>query len=450
MTKPTAEQLAEAKRLIVAIEAKRHQVTNLKALITAAGFSVAANEDERCAAVNFDLEPNKLAGAMELFRRTDPTTRQAIPQSYYFLLSAMLESLVPGGRPKKVDFDHLHPGARPYLLGPYLNLTVGKTFPRLCFERSNPQRGRLTYVVTGGPVDVQLWRQHLPAVNEWFDGDWSIEKHTATTISLIRRKPLPDIIPFNPKWLRDGDLFLGIDVETRKPFYVPINEMTHTLVCGTTGMGKSNGLHVLLRSFLHNIDQFDHVHLVCGKGGVAFRRYTGIHPKVSTYSEPEDLWHLAADLVRTMKARNAKMVERGEDNTYSGYIALVIDEFGAFNLCDNPDRKSDEFKSHQAFMTAMMHLGKRGRSAGIRLILTTQEPTERDISTGIKSVLPSALAYRLPLTQHATSVFGELSELPDDVRRMQLGLALYADSISAELAVIKFPILCSEQTTDDP
>ncbi|MCH9808484.1 MAG: hypothetical protein K0U74_12185 [Alphaproteobacteria bacterium] len=445
MKQPTLEQLTTAENLLASIEKKQNRIRNLKALITAAELAEGAEHSAIYAAINYDADPNRLTNACAHYQRANDVTRQTIDQSYRFLLASMAEALLPGGKPRKVDFDALQQAARPFLLGPFLNLTVGKVFPRLCLKTSDPDKGKLTYIVSGGPVESTEWRQQIPAMNAWLGGEWTVECYNATTITFLRREPLPDVIPFDPAMLKDGHLFLGIDVEKRVPFYVPISEMTHTLVCGTTGMGKSNGLHILLRSFLHNIEDFDAVHLVCGKGGVAFRRYTGIHPKVHTYSEPEELWKLASDLVVEMKARNARMVERAEDNTYSGFIALVIDEFGAFNICDNPDRKSDEHKAHHAFMTAMMHLGKRGRSTGIRLVLTTQEPTERDISAGIKNVLPSVLVFRLPLVQHATSVFGDLADLPSNPRCLNRGHAIFRSTFSHHAELLQVPLFSTQR-----
>lgn len=441
MPQPTVAQLREARRLIQLIVARRQHLGNLKSLTDAAVVQADTQNDARWARTAFAAKPELLAGSVALHARTDPETRRMIEGRYLDLLRNMHEAPAPGIKPYRVDFDALPPEARPYLLAPYLGLVVGNSFPRLCLKRSAPERGRLTFVVSGGPVDLTDWRPHLSAVDAWLGGNWTIENHTATTVSLIRRDPLPDIIPFDPAMLKAGHLFLGIDVETRKPFHVPLSEMTHTLVCGTTGMGKSNGLHVLVRSLLHNIDHFTAVHLVCGKGGVAFRRYTGIHPKVKTYSEPEELWQLTQELVAEMKTRNARMAREGRENTHDGFIALVIDEFGAFNTSDTADRKSAKYKAHEAFMANMMHLGKRGRSTGIRLVLTVQEPTERDISTGIKSVLPTVMAYRLPMVQHATSVFGELQGLPMDPRLLPIATVLHRSPNLPEPLPLKVPNL---------
>lgn len=449
MTPPTPATFAEAKRLVASIAAKSQRIANLHALIDAAKTNQAAQHYTRAERLDFYSHPERLAGAVEFYRRTDPETRRLLPMRYHMLLADMLEAPLPGMKPRKVDYDALPPAARPYLLAPYLQLDIGTAYPRLCLDRSEPTKGRVTYISAGGAIDVTAWQQSLSKIDAWLGGSWAVDAHTATTITLIRRTPLPDVIPFNPAWLKDQHLFLGIDIATHSPFYVPLKDMTHTLVCGTTGMGKSNGLHVLVRSLLHNIRHFEHVHLVCGKGGVAFRRYTGIHPKVSTWSEPDDLWKLTADLVATMKARNARMAAEGRDNTFTGYIALVIDEFGAFNSCDDPDKKSEAYKAHQTFLANMMHLGKRGRSAGIRLILTVQEPTDRDILSGIRNVLPSTLAFRLPMVQHATAVFGELGGLPVDVRRLRRGIAIIRTPNDIHNIVINIPILhqCRDAST---
>lgn len=432
----TSSTYAKARALVATNDAKRRQIENLKALVEAARVMDYATQTQRIDATLFRLRPERLAGAVALYRRTDSATRTEMLKRYHELLSEMLESPFPGIKPHKVDFAALPLEARPYLLAPFLDLVVG-TYPRLDFDQSNPPH-TLTYTHTGGPADVAMWKPLMPKVSAWLGATYHIAASTATTITLVCRPDLPREIPMNPAWLVPGHLFLGIDVATHRPYHVPLADMTHTLLTGTTGSGKSVFLHTLLASCLTSANQFAHIHAVCGQGGVAFDRYRGLHPKLTTWSEPADLYRLAAELVAVMKERNARLVASRQDKM-ADYILLLIDEFGAFNQPEGTDKPSKE--AHGAFQQNMIHLGKRGRKVGIRICVTVQEPVERDLATGIRSVLPSVVCFRLPLAAHASAVFGELSHLPADPRTLPTGRALYQNGNTGQLALVQVPLI---------
>ena len=377
---------------------------------------------------------------IELFLSADATTRARVQPTYRYLLSAMENGIVRGVPPLQVDFNALAQGARPYLLAPYLGLTVGGTFPRLCFERSHPERGSLTYIITGGPADTLQWRPHIEKASAWLGGDWTIASNTATTITLQRRTPLPSQIPMNPAWLERGKLFLGIDVNSRHPVQINLTDLAHMLITGTTGMGKSIALHTILRGLLASISSIDHIYGV-DPAGIAFGRYQGIHPKLTTLNEPQELWVIAARLTGIMTEREHELRKTGREKFTDRFIVLIIDEFPHYSSPDTDDRKSEQHKGHQTFIGHLMALGRRARKTGIRLIFVVQEPVDRDISTGLRSVLPSLLAFRTPIQAHATSLFGELAPLPSDPRTLNRGRAIYRDGTTGDIAHVQFPLI---------
>jgi hypothetical protein len=432
------QQMKRALALIKAIDADQRAVENLGRLIAAAEITAEANHRARSALTDYLGNPDALGDAIALCRRADPEIKRMAQARYQILLANMIAPLL-GGPPRKIDFNALKPAARPALLMPYLDLDVGNVFPHLCFERSDPATGRLVYVVTSGVIDRERIALALPAASAWLGDNWRLAETTATTFTLERRPELPREIAFNPAWLKPGHLMLGIDVETQRPFRVPLARMTHTLIAGTPGMGKSVFLHLLLRSCLSSIDQFQHIYAVCGQG-VAFERYRGLHPKLTVDNEPEHLATLITDLQVTMKERTARLVAEKRDKM-GEYILVLIDEWGAFNTPEGGDRKAKE--AHAAFLHAVMHLGKRGRKVGIRLMLVVQEPVERDIATGIRSTLPSIVSFRLPLAAHGQSLFGEFTPpaVPADIRTLPIGRAVHHDGETSRRTLIQVPMI---------
>lgn len=451
MTQPTPRELADARALLHAVIHKERHLASLTARRDALRAVIASDNSRRNERVDFQRYPERLAGAAEHFHRTDPNTAQNIELRYRWMLEAMhdgtlaLESMARL-QPMKVDFMALPLAARPYLIAPFIKYAVGGVYPRLDLAQSYPARGHLVLVATHGPLDVAVIRKALPAISEWLTGpnasdSFEVTAHAVNAVTLTRRAALPDNIPFTRAQLRAGHLYVGINTVTHHPHHVVLADMPHLLIAGTTGMGKSNGLHVLLRSLLANIAAFEAVHLVSGSGGVAFNRYHGLHPKVRTYSTPEEVADLTTRLVATMRARESILAARHADKVTTGFIALVIDEYARFNTPDDPDKKSDAHKATTIFLANMLRLGKLGRKTGIRLILSVQNPIEPDVPAHMRAVLPNLMSYRLPLIAHVNALWGSTEGLPVDVRTLQRGRALFRDGLTGELVCVQMPVM---------
>lgn len=415
------------------------------ALARAADHKEAANKrlsDIQSERLDFRFNPERLAGLAELARRNSPDTAQWISRRYGFFLENMIDPLIPGGRPHKVDFHALPLAARPYLLGPFLGLVVGGRFPQLCLQRSQFAQGHLTYICTSGPADPAQWAPLLPKVNAWLGGSWTITATTASSITLTHRQPLPAIIPFQPHFLQKGALFLGIDTATYRVVHLPFADMTSgTFIAGVSGSGKSQAVHLLLRSIFANLDQFTAVFLCDGKDGVAFQRYANRHPKVKVLWEDHDLWALTSTLVTEMGRRNAEQRRLGIDNTSSNFIALVIDEMATYTAKPSADPKHPDNKRHIQFIDDLSRLARRGRSTGLRMIITAQEPVAEQIPTTVRNNCQTIVSFKLSIDAHATALFGQLDRLPADPRELPRGRALIKHGMTSTHQAVQFPLL---------
>lgn len=435
----THDDITYAARLMRETAAAERTMATLDRAIQGAEFAARSAETAWSDRLNFRLAPERLAGITDLYRRSDAQKRRMIVFSYQSLLRAFASN--PADLGPLVDFHALPQAARPYVLAPYLKLAIGGAYPELDLTASDPERGRLTYTHTGGPADPALWQPHLAAIRSWLGANWQITAHTATTITLSQRPELPKIIPMQVEYLRPGALFCGIDVATQQPGYIPISDMTSgTFIPGAAGTGKSNALHILLLSLFANLDLFTHVYLVDGKDGVAFDRYSGKHPKVSVLWDEPDLWSLTTELVATMRARNADQRAIGIDNAKRDFIAVVIDEMSTYTAKPSSDAKSDANKAHVRFLDELAMLARRGRSTGLRLIITAQEPTDNQIPTSVRANCQTTLAFGLPVDAHAITTFGQLDGLPADPRKLTRGRALLKQSMTGDIRHVQFPV----------
>lgn len=435
----TRAQIDAAATLIKATTAEATAIDRLGALIRAAEITADTHARARADAVNFVSFPDNLAHAIPRYRRTDTTTRQHIKAAYERLLLEIQESPAPGIKPRKIDHNALAAAARPYLLGDFVKgLDVAGVLPRLCLDTSDLGAGVLTYIVPGGFASPDPWKRALPQIAAYLGATYRLTGTTATTITLMRSPTLPNEIPLNRAWLTPGHILLGIDVDTHRPAQLAVADMTHTLIAGTPGMGKSVFLNLFLTSCLHSIGEFEHIYAICGQG-IAFEKYRGLHPKLTVNNEPEHFYDLAERLQTTMRERTARLIAEKRDKM-GEYILVLVDEWGAFNNPESTERHDKD--AHAAFIKNLRHLGMRGRKTGIRLVLVVQEPSERDLSPGIRAALSSILSFRLPLATHGQNLFGEITPpaVPADVRTLPRGRAIFHNGITGTRTYLHIPV----------
>ena len=443
MTEPTTAQLHDMQRLLDALEGKRRLIASLEQAIEVATKQQQDRQRDLDDRINLRAAPSRLAGLIAYRRSASADLQRRIDLAYGYLLQAILEPDYPGAKPLRVDFYRLSKEARPYLVSAYLDLRVGGVLPSLCLDRSDPEAGTLTYLVTGGPADPAPWRSALPQISAWLGDTYVLAGTTANTVTLQRRPPLPAKLDFNPNMLRPGALMTGLDVDSRQPAVIPFAALTSgTFIPGASGSGKSNALHVLLRSIFANLDLFTAVYLVDGKDGVAFNRYRNLAPdKVTVLWDEPDLWTLTTELVALMRQRNAEQRDAGIDNATSGFIAVVIDEMSTYTARPSSDSKHPDNKRHAQFLDELAMLARRGRSTGLRMLISAQEPTQEQIPTTVRANCLTTLAFRLPIDTHATTLFGQLDGLPVDPRRLLQGHALLKNGLTGELRHVKFPLI---------
>lgn len=436
----TPDQFARAATLIRATDAEERAIHVLGDLIEIAKMQADQRAIARDRLTNFAFDPSSLAGAIPLYRRTDPETCRTIQLRYHQLLAEIAEAYGPGTKPRKIDFHGLNPPeARAYLLAPYLDLMVGGAFPRLDLDRSDPARGHLVYTHTGGPADPAQWRPHLARISAWLGANFQIGDHTATTVTLIRRPQLPAVIPMDRRWIAPGKLFLGIDIETQRPAHLPLTAMpSGTLVVGRAGSGKSNATHVLMQSVLASLHLYQAVFLIDGKQGHTFRRYRTTAPeKIRVLTEEADAWRLMRQLAPVIEARNATLAEKGLETAPNSFIGVFIEEMSAYTAKPATDDKA-EIKAHGQFLNDLAALARRGRSAGLKMIITAQDPTDDQVPTRVRSNCQMVLAFRTPIDSHATMLMGEL-DAENDPRSLPQGHARIRHD-SGLFQTVQFPL----------
>ena len=180
-----------------------------------------------------------------------------------------------------------------------------------------------------------------------------------------------------------------------------IAKMTHLLVAGATGSGKSVCINTLIMSILYKASPDDVKFIMVDPKMVELTAYADIpHLMIPVVTDPKKAsaalnwavqemtvrYNQFAELgVRDMGSYNKKIagLKHNEDGTYAKMcqIVIIVDEFADLMMVA-PGEVED----------AVCRLAQLARAAGIHLVLATQRPSVNVITGLIKANIPSRIA----------------------------------------------------------
>ncbi|MCL2389486.1 MAG: DNA translocase FtsK [Elusimicrobia bacterium] len=201
-------------------------------------------------------------------------------------------------------------------------------------------------------------------------------------------------------------LSLALGKTTNGQGYVAdLAKMPHLLIAGSTGSGKSVGIHTILLSMLFKarpdevkfmlIDpkrvempiykDLPHIYNPCTTASNADiitnpREATAALKKLVTVMESR-YEKFAKEMVRNIEGYNQKMAETGGDKEF--YIVVVIDELADLMLV-----------AAKEIEDSIQRLAQMARAVGIHLILATQRPSVNVITGVIKANFPARMSFQ--------------------------------------------------------
>jgi len=176
---------------------------------------------------------------------------------------------------------------------------------------------------------------------------------------------------------------------------LPSPDVTHVLVAGMTGSGKTELIRTMALSLAIGNRQSQ-------------LQFALIDPKSRGLSPLAGLPHLMAPVATDAEAAialldrlNEEMDRRDLEGTSLPRIVVVVDE--VVDLLMTPSLGDRGGKLIEA---ALVRLAQRGREAGIHLILGAQKPSATALSTHIKANLPVRLVGRVGAADDARVATG--------------------------------------------
>jgi S-DNA-T family DNA segregation ATPase FtsK/SpoIIIE len=205
-----------------------------------------------------------------------------------------------------------------------------------------------------------------------------------------------------------GLLFtLGQDI-AGKNYYGDLTEMTHLLIAGSTGSGKSCCLNALIVSLLYKYSPEDVKLILIDPKQVELSMYSGIpHLLLPEPIVDDDKAINALDwVIRETTRRYSVMKENGVNNIieynkkavegeHFYRIIIIVDEVSELMI-----RLKREFEDRIKSVTQL------ARAAGIHVVLATQRPSVDVITGVIKTNLPSRIAFGVKSNHDSQTILG--------------------------------------------
>jgi len=195
-----------------------------------------------------------------------------------------------------------------------------------------------------------------------------------------------------------------------EPYLIDLAAMFHLLIAGSTGTGKSVGVHAMLTSILFRATPDDVRMILIDPKRLELGMYEEIpHLLTPVVVDPKKAANALRWAVHEMEERYKTLAAEGVRNIeqYNRNIRLVLEEGG--HASKDPDAPRplpfiivviDELAdlmmvaSHEV-EESIARLAQMARAVGIHLILATQRPSV-DVVTGlIKANMPSRISFRL-------------------------------------------------------
>ncbi|MET3505580.1 FtsK/SpoIIIE domain-containing protein [Halalkalibacter oceani] len=198
--------------------------------------------------------------------------------------------------------------------------------------------------------------------------------------------------------------FVGLD-SFGKPIFRCLTSLTHLLIAGETGGGKSNFLNQAILTMLLFVPPSRlNLYLIDPKQVelVQFKEFPHVN---SVITDPKEAsLKMENEVIQEMEKRYELFKKRGAKDIKSynqknphdplPYIVIIIDEFADLKMA-NPQ-----------IVDSIQKISQKARASGIHLIIATQQPNKNIVDTIIKDNIPSKISFRLSTSSGYRTVFG--------------------------------------------
>ena len=257
--------------------------------------------------------------------------------------------------------------------------------------------------------------------------------------------------------LKPAQVLIG-ESRGSKNFYLNFDQYPHLLVAGTTGGGKSSFLrHLIVTLRLNSTNE--RFFLIDLKGEAEFNTYRGLE-NMSVYSDAHEVVDPISGLATLIDGRMRIFKEnevadldsyllipakkrksvRGAGDISMARTYVIVDEAADLFLASSKHHPQKIRQLREDFSL----IARKGRAAGIHLVISLQKPEVRAIDAQIKSCMTSVLCF--PMANDSDSIsaigVGRATDLP----RMIKGRAIW--KLGGDLWEVQIPWISKEKAKE--
>jgi S-DNA-T family DNA segregation ATPase FtsK/SpoIIIE len=284
----------------------------------------------------------------------------------------------------------------------FRNLKLGKEGAFPIKKRADKKDGYTLYEFTlPAGISTEDVERHKEAIQQRIGSEISISYGFKNILIRVYDDRMRHKYEYEPMYI-DGSVSLPIGYgRTGKIITVNLSEgEPHLLIAGESGSGKSTILRAIITNLIltKKVDLFL-IDLKRGAEFNLFRRCGKVKMFARTEKEALDLLRLASvevdrryDLFYEMDCKDIEQYNRAHEKL--PYQVIVIDEFA-------------DLMHEKQSIRLLEGLSAKGRAAGMHIILSTQRPDAKVISSRIKANVPLVLGLKTNSDINSRIIIGE-------------------------------------------
>ncbi len=220
--------------------------------------------------------------------------------------------------------------------------------------------------------------------------------------------------------------------------YIHLKDLTHYLIVGQSGSGKSVFQNLLINNILFNLEQVEKLFLVDLKAGVEFTQYQKIDKnKIEVISDISQLLPLTRNLIEIMENRYKTMIEQDIKNWNGKPILIFIDEYASIKDQAQNLEKNENKELNNNIRTLLA----KARASGIKFFIATQKATSDSIDTTVRENLQTKILLRTVSKDAQRAVLGGkevIEELGVDPAKFDKGRYIFFGDTIQDLVQAPF------------
>ncbi len=249
-----------------------------------------------------------------------------------------------------------------------------------------------------GPSMYQSKLDNFQSATKWIIDDIQRSPTNSTHVVIrMTEKALPKRIDFNDvveKITRPYQIILGRSLSGMVS--VVLEDLPHLLIAGATGGGKSNALNVILMSLLRYSKRLK---VYCIDLKIVelnpYKKFPCVKVADTLADALATLKHVESEMNRryryVLSERGYRKMEPKRDNL--DRIVVVMDECS--DVLAKVNRSSEDYQQSLECKDIVNILARKGRAAGIHLILATQRVSKETLDSRIVGNMTSKICFRM-------------------------------------------------------